>query len=45
MPSEKDRLDNTQIDESKIKQDILAELDSFLLESGTTTQVPALSRL
>lgn len=33
MQSEKDRLETTQTDESKIKQDILAELDSFLLES------------
>lgn len=36
MPSEEDRLEIAQTDEAKIKQEILAELDSFLMESQVT---------
>lgn len=41
MPSEKDRLETIQSEETKIKQDILAELDSFLLENAN--EAPAVS--
>ncbi|MDQ5970351.1 MAG: hypothetical protein QG603_128 [Patescibacteria group bacterium] len=41
MQSEEDRLEIAQTDESKIKQDILAELDSFLLENAN--EAPAVT--